>query len=504
MTSKLSLPVAVTCALLVIVAAVAEDQPRWGQRHSRNMVSAETGLPESFDPATGKNIKWVAEMGTETYATPIIAGGKVFIGTNNRPPRDPRHEGDRALMYCLDEQDGKLLWQLVVPKLTGDPFDPYLDWPKSGICSPPTVEGDKVYVLSNRGEVMCLDINGLADGNDGPYMDEARHMVPKGMPSMELRELDADILWIFDMRAETGYYPHDGAYSSILIHGDYLYLNTGNGVDNTHRKIRAPDAPSLIVIDKKTGRWVGRDNERIGPQIFHCTWSSPSLGKVGGRDLVFFGGGDGICYAFEAMQSTPAKGTVEPLKKVWWFDCDPTAPKENIHDYIRNRKVSPSNIKGMPVFHNGRVYVTSGGDIWWGKREARIQCIDASGSDNVTGSKEIWSYPLNDHCCATPSIHDGLVYIVDCGRMVHCLDAETGKPYWTHKLNGKIWASTMVADNKLYVGTRKGDFWVFAADKEKKVLSTVELGSPISANAVPANGVLYVSTMTHLYAIEKR
>jgi outer membrane protein assembly factor BamB len=465
------------------------------------MVSSETGLADSFDPATGKNIKWTVKLGSETYATPVIANGKVFIGTNNRTPRDPRHEGDRALLYCLDEQDGRLLWQLVVPKLTGDPFDPYLDWPGAGICSPPTVEGDRVYVLSNRGEVMCLDINGLADGNDGPYQDEAHHMVPKGEPPMELGELDADILWLFDMRAETKYYPHDGAHSSILMHGDFLYLNTGNGVDNTHKLIRAPEAPSLIAIDKKTGRWLARDIEPIGPRIFHCTWSSPSLGKVNGRDVIFFGGGDGICYAFEALRSKPE--TVEPLKKVWSFDCDPTAPKENVSQYMRNRKVSPSNIKGMPVFLNGRIYVTSGGDIWWGKREARIQCIDASGVGDVTGTKELWSYPLVNHCCATPSIHDGLVYIADCGKTVHCIDAETGKPYWTHKTNGKIWGSTMVADGKVYVGTRKGDFWVLAASKEKKILSTVELGSPISGNAVPANGALYLSTMTHLYAIEK-
>src|SRR4051812_14577365 len=61
----------------------AADQPQWGERFSRNMVSSETGLPDSFDPDSGRNIKWVAPLGTETHSSPIIAGGRVYIGTNN-------------------------------------------------------------------------------------------------------------------------------------------------------------------------------------------------------------------------------------------------------------------------------------------------------------------------------------------------------------------------------------------------------------------------------------
>jgi len=59
---------------------------------------------------------------------------------------------------CFDERTGKFLWQLVVPKREEDRFH---DWPNSGISSPVTVEGTHVYVVSNRGEVMCLDAAGL-------------------------------------------------------------------------------------------------------------------------------------------------------------------------------------------------------------------------------------------------------------------------------------------------------------------------------------------------------
>jgi outer membrane protein assembly factor BamB len=486
------------CAHLTFRSVSADDQPQWGQRHSRNMVSGETGLPEIFDPATGKNIKWVAPLGSETYATPVVAGGRVLIGTNNNNPRDARHRGDRCVLLCLDEKDGSLCWQLIVPKLG---TDPYLDWPRAGIVSAPTVEGKRVYIVSNRNEVMCLDLNGQANGNDGPYQNEARHATPEGAEPAALTDKDADIIWLYDIGAEI-VPPHDEAHSSILIDGQFLYVNTSSGKDSSHRRVRVPEAPSLIVLDKTTGRLIAKDDEQIGPKIFHCTWSSPALGQVNGRRLIFFCGGDGVVYAFEAINSAPPMGVVENLKRVWRFDCDPTAPKENVHDYIGNRQESPSNIKSMPVFYKDRLYVTGGGDIWWGKNQAWLKCIDAAKTGDVTDAAEIWSYPLEPHCCSTVSIYNGLVFVADCGHKIHCVDAETGKPYWTHDAEGEMWASTLVADGKVYVGTRRRDVWMLAADKDKRVLGSVKLDSAVVGSPVAANGVLYIATMKNLYAVE--
>src|SRR5436190_11073173 len=156
--------------------AVAADAPQWGQAWSRNMISNERGLASSFDVKSGRNIKWVAKLGNETHSTPVVANGRVYIGTNNSEPRDPKHQGDRGVLMCFDEQTGKLLWQLVVPKREEDRFH---DWPNSGISSPATVEGDRVYIVSNRGELMCLDADGMRNGNDGPFKDEGAHLVPR-------------------------------------------------------------------------------------------------------------------------------------------------------------------------------------------------------------------------------------------------------------------------------------------------------------------------------------
>ena len=493
----------VAIVLASVPAARAADQPQWGRAWSRNMVSDETGLPDTFDPATDANIKWVAELGSQSYASPVVAGGRVLIGTNNDKPRDPKHKGDRAVLLCLDEADGRLLWQLVVPKLSEDLKDPFLDWAGVGFASPPTVEGDRAYTLTNRGEVVCLDMNGLADGNGGPYTDEAAHMAPRGAAPIEPGPTDADILWVRDLVKEFGVRTHDQVQGSVLIHGDLLYVNSSNGVDHTHRHIPSPDAPGLVVLDKRTGAVVARDGLRLGPTTFHVNWSAPSLAAVNGKARVFFGGGDGVCYAFDApaIKSVNLKAVPHELPSAWRFDPDPAAPKRDVHQWVGNRREGPSVIMGMPVVEAGRVYLTAGGDPWWGKQRGWLKCVDATGAGDVTASAEVWSYPLPRETCSTPAVHDGLVYVTDVGGTVHCVDAATGEPVWTHRAVGEFWASPLVADGKVYAGTRRGQFVVLAAAREKKLIAKIDLEEPVNGTATAANGVLYVATMEHLYAV---
>ncbi len=504
--------------LLATLLSRAADAPQFGAAWSRNMVSPERGLPGDFDPKTGRNIKWAAKLGDETHSTPVVANGRVYIGTNNKEPRDPRHQGDRGVLMCFEEKTGKLLWQLVVPKREEDR---YHDWPNAGISSPATVEGDRVYIVSSRGEVMCLDARGMANGNDGPFKDEAAHSIPRPGPSepadeaaiQKMREsirepgpLDADILWLFDLTKGAGIWSHDAAHSSILIHGDHLYLNSGTGVDNTHRKIPTPDAPSLVVFDKRTGAYLARDQERIAPNIFHCTWSAPSLGVVAGKPVIYFCGGNGVVYGFEPLATNvphfPAShGASATLKKLFEFDIDPAGPKENVHRFTQNKREGPANIYGMPVFIDGRLYVAGGGDIFWGKNEAWLKCLDATRLVPGVQTNALWSYTLEKHVMSTPAVYQDLVFIADIGRKFHCVEAASGKALWTHDIKGDAWASPYVADGKVYLGTRSGNFYVFAATREKQVLSEMEHRVPISATVTAANGVLYIATMQQLYAV---
>ena len=147
--------------------ADTKDWPMWGGTPDRNMVSAMKGVSTDFDLEKGKNVNWSVGLGSQTYGNPIIADGKVFVGTNNGAGYRDKYPADKDLgvLLCFDEKSGDFIWQLTREKL---PAGRVNDWPLQGICSAPVIEGDRMYVVTNRCELMCLDVNGFTDGkNDG-------------------------------------------------------------------------------------------------------------------------------------------------------------------------------------------------------------------------------------------------------------------------------------------------------------------------------------------------
>jgi len=521
-------------------AAAAADWPMWGGTDSRNMVSDEKGLPATFDPgkkleagqydtSSAQNLKWYARMGTITCAGPVVSGGKVFVGTNNGCPRDPKYKGEYGILMCLDEDAGKFLWQLPVPAVPDSVAE--ICYFGLGFCSTPAVEGGKLYAVTNRCEVVCLTSSGLAAGNEGPFRDEGtyfatpaqQHLGPavvqtgdvyrirsdkpivdvkRARTPVPLGATDADVLWQYDMLNKLSVWLHDAAASSVLVHGDLLFVCTGNGADNTHRNIPSPHAPTLVALNKKTGSLAAADDAKIGPRILEGSWSSPTLAKAGQRTLVILGGPDGICYAFDAAPARPAReGDVGRLQKVWWYDCNPPAARFKDRAAVEfPSRAGPNEVVATPVFYKDRVYVAIGQDPRHGAAPGLLSCIDAAGAGDVTGSGRIWQYDKISRSLSTVSISDGLLYIADVAGRIHCLDADSGKPQWVFDTASLVSGSTLVADGKVYLGTEKGDLWVLAAGREAKLLHKVSLGAPIHTTPVAANGVLYVATNKHLFA----
>ncbi len=502
------------CKLMLVVLAVAsataaesQDWPMWGRDHTRNMVSMETGLPDTFSPGqfvrgtdqidlkTASNIKWVAKLGSQAYGNPTVAGGRVFVGTNNEIPRDARFKGDRSCVYCFDEETGAFLWELNVPKLgTGK----VSDWEFLGICSSPCVEGDRVYLVTNRCEVMCLDAKGMADGNDGPFKDEGQYMAGPKNPKMEVKPTDADIIWVTNMIDECGVFPHNITSSSVMVVGDRVWTATSNGVDYGHVETPAPNAPCLICVDKHTGKLLGEESSGLSQRILHSNWVSPTLLKTGSTELVIFGGPDGVVYAFD---TTPVKeDEFNVLKLVWKYDCNP--PEYRVRDGKPMKYATrngPSEVLGTPVVHGGRVYALIGQDPEHGEGIGNLTCIDAKGN-------KVWEYRKIMRSLSTMSIQGDLLFAADYSGFLRCLDAKTGKENWVHDTSSHIWGSTLVADGKVYVGTEDGFLVVLPASKEyqKDKLQEIDFFTPIYSSPIVANGTLYVATHSHLFAIAKK
>ena len=117
------------------------------------------------------------------------------------------------------------------------------------------------------------------------------------------------------------------------------------------------------------------DDERIAPNIFHCTWSAPSAALINGETRILFAAGNGIVYGFKPVTKTPTGPKPANLEKVFQYDLDPGAPKTEVHRFTQNRREGPSNIYGMPVVIDGRLFIAGGGDVFWGKKQGASEHI---------------------------------------------------------------------------------------------------------------------------------
>lgn len=505
--------------------------PQWGGSAGKNAVAPQAkNLPVEwdigdFDAKTGKwqgssdkKIRWVAKLGSQTYGSPVVADGKVFCATNNAGylARYPA-KTDLGCLVCFDQKTGRFLWQYSAEKLTAGRN---VDWPEQGICCSPLVEGKRLWAVTNRGEVVCLDTEGFADGkNDGPVTDE-----PATGPG------EADVLWRFDMMRELGVVQRYMCSCSVTAAGDLLLVNTGNGVD-IEEKLPAPKAPSFIALDKNTGKLIWADASP-GENILEGQWSSPAFGTLAGQSQALFAGGDGWLYSFSLV---PKADRPELL---WKFDCN---PKDAI--WKPGGSGTKNHIIATPVIADGRVYIGTGQDPEAGEGPGVLWCIDPSRRGDVSAelvvdksgnavaprriqnldaaagesvkpnpnSAAVWKYrgrgPASDfknvmhRTLGMPVIHDGLLVIADFAGLMHCLDAKTGEPIWTHDIMAAVWGGPLVADGKIYVGTEDGDLLVFAFDRKAKLLATNAMGSSIHGSAIVVDNVLYIATRTHLFAI---
>lgn len=517
------------------------DWAQWGGNSYRNNTPVGVDICREwdcgrFDRKTGEwisdnaeNIKWVARVGSQTYGNPVVADGQVYVGTNNGAGYIKRYPAkvDLGCLVCFRESDGEFLWQHSSEKL---PTGRVHDWPLQGICCAPLVEGKRLWFVSSRGEVLCLDTEGFHDDeNDGPFKEETT-----------ISKEEADVIWSFDMMSELGVSQHNMCSCSVTSWGDFLLVNTSNGLDESHINLPAPEAPSFICMNKNTGEVYWTDNSP-GVNILHGQWSSPAIGELGGVPQVIFAGGDGWVYSFKVDEGKDGKGEL-----LWKFDANPKESK-----WILGGRGTRNNIIATPVIYDGRVYVAVGQDPEHGEGIGHLWCIDPTKRGDVSpelavnvedrdtpiehrriqavieedgdvaidnpNSAVIWHYDRFDQngdgefdfeetmhrSCGTVAIQDNLLYIADFSGLFHCLDAETGKVHWTYDMLAAAWGSPLIVDNHVYIGDEDGDVCIFELTAEpQEPIAEINMGNSVYSTPIVANNVLYIANKTHLFAIQ--
>lgn len=523
-------------------AKATGDWPMWGGTPSRNNVPNAANIPSQWDigefdddgnwvAGSGTNIKWVAPLGSQTYGNPVVAGGRVYVGTNNGSGYIERYpaETDLGCLLCFNEADGSFLWQHSSEKLkTGRVHD----WPLQGICCAPFVKDDRLWFVSSRGEVICCDTEGFHDDeNDGPIKDE--EVVDKR---------EADVIWKVDMMAEPlNISQHNMCSCSVAAVGDILFVSTSNGLDESHINLPRPDAPSFIALDLNTGELLWTDKSP-GKNILHGQWSSPAVGILGGVPQAVFTGGDGWVYSFKADRGKDGKPEL-----LWKFDANPKTS-----EWIMGGRGTRNNIIATPVLHKDRVYVAVGQDPEHGEGEGHLWCIDPTKRGDVSpqlamkvedgkqvpieprriqavneadgevavdneNSAMVWHYTKFDQdgngefdfeeemhrSCGTVAIKDDFLYISDFSGLFHCLNATNGKVHWTHDMFAAAWGSPLIVDDKVYIGDEDGEVSIFKLGEtvDNEPMEVMDMGNSVYSTPIVANGVLYIANKTHLFAI---
>ena len=518
-------PTAVAKAAIAKMKVGPKDWPQWGGSPERNNVPETGPMPIEFDTKTGMNIRWSMPLGSETYGNAVVANGKVYVGTNNGNGYIARYPNtvDLGVLLCFNEKDGKMLWQHSSEKL---PQGRVNDWPNQGICCAPMIEGDRLWYVTSRGEVACLDVEGFADNeNDGPFTKEPNE-----------NKDEADVIWKLDMMTQLGVSQHNMCSCSVTAFGDYLFVNTSNGVDDAHINVPAEKAPSFICLNKNNGEVYWTDNTP-GANILHGQWSSPTFANLGGHDQVIFGGGDGWLYSFDPKGKEGSKES----KMLWKFDCNPKDSKYSLNGATRNHVIA------TPVVYDGLIYVAVGEDPEHGEGQGHLWCIDPTKRGDVSptqvfnskdmtkpiapkrkqalvaaegdverdnpNSAAVWHYVGNDpekfettmhRTCGTVAIKNNILYIADFSGVLHCLDAKTGVAHWTHDMLAASWASPLIADGKVYIGDEDGDILIFKLEVGEaiNIIDEINLGSALYTTPIAANESIYIANRNRLFAIE--
>ncbi|MEM7317270.1 MAG: PQQ-binding-like beta-propeller repeat protein, partial [Planctomycetota bacterium] len=485
----------------------------------------------------GQKELWRVSTGTMTMRAPVVHGDHIYVGSNNGHGYLERFPSsfDLGVLLCFRKSDGEFLWQHSNHKL---PTGRIHDWPQSGITSRPCVSGERLFYVTNRGEVVCLDTLGFRDSqNDGALQDEV-HVGPN----------EADIVWRLDMIQELGVQPHNVSTCTIAAWDSLLLVVTGNGVGASHQPPLS-DAPSFIAIDSRTGRLVWQDNSP-GQNVLHGQWGSPTVVDRGlGEPQVIFPGGDGWLYSFDLRSMKEGKTTL-----IWKYDCNPKESKWNSQG-----RGTRNNLIHGPTLFGEHCFVATGRDPEHGGGPGRLSSFDIRGKGDVSpklvynkrapktpidhrreqacviekgdftrpnpNSQETWCFEQADandngsieleekmsRSISAIAISDQLLFISDIEGILHCLDRDTGKQHWGYDTSSRVVSTPVVNSGHVYLGTVDGDILVFkcsadltAAAPNGQPLQRIECGSSVNASVVTDGDVLYFTTKNELIAVENK
>jgi outer membrane protein assembly factor BamB len=422
-----------------------------------------------------RKVVWNSEAPGHFAGSLSIGDGRILVGAS---------DWKTCTMTALD-LSGHLLWQAKHPSLNSRVHD-YGQPIHSEAC----FDDGRVYYVSNRGELMCVALEGFRAGKSGePDTNEAAHGAT-----------DVKVIWRIDMMKELGVFKRDWSdvgnpLCSPIIIGDLVFCVTGHGVPSSPfgTKHADPDPPSFLAVHKLTGKVAWSSNAPNNGILF-SQWASPVQACVNGAHQVIFPGGDGLLYGFE-----PATGRL-----LWKLDCnrpDAIDPFREERPWEREAE-SRCGFLGSPIVHGTTLYVALN-QSWETPRRHPLLAIDLATPDGQPKVRWQFAGPGWKGTPVSAAAGNGLIFVTSDDCILFALDEITGRECWRAELDESarnIYSAPVVHEGRVYAGAETS-VTVFEATREKKCVGQYEFNMFYIGTPHFAEGQMFVADEQVIHAV---
>ena len=433
----------IPCILLAAVCAVSasENWPQWRGPH-QNGVSAATGLPSEWSAAEG--VVWKSPLPSWSGGTPIVWGDRAFVTSPSAPEAGQAQASGEGRRRKRDPGGDDLLL-LCLSRADGKELwravlaEGNRTWRKHNNTSPsPVTDGRHVWAVTGTGVVAAFDMEGRP-------------------------------VWRRDLQAEFGAFGLMWGYaSSPALHDGRLIVEVLHGM-------RTDDPSYLAAFDAASGELAWRvERPTDAPGESPDAYTTPAVLRTPAGEQIVVSGGDYL------TGHDPGSG-----RELWRVGGLNPGREGNFR------------IVGSPIAVGGMVYAQS--------RKKPLLAFRVGDGGRIGQDDQAWRWEGAGAPDVPTAACDGThFYMVDDRGLATALDALTGRVVWgpERTAQGRVSASPVVADGKLYVLNEDGVTTVLAAGAEYGHLATNTLdGSFTLSSPAVAGSQLFIRTATHLYCI---
>ncbi len=356
-----------------------------------------------------------------------------------------REDGSELFAICVDLDSGDIIHDIKV----FDVLKPQVEHPNLNSHASPTpiIEDGRVYVHYGTYGTACLDTK------TGDKLWERRNL----NCDHRVRPASSSII-----DEETLFLTFDGVDVQFIA---ALDKNTGDTLWLQHQKVDSDFDAVLrakgVTDTEKTKKEKPNDNRK--------SYATPTIITHQGKKQL-------VSPAAEATISyNPKTG-----KELW---------------RVRHEGWG-WNVACRPIFAHNLVYFTTG-------VEKMLLAVDPSGIGDVTDTHIVWSSRKGTPEIPSPLIVDDLMFMVNEGGVVSCVEAKSGDLVWRGRVGGNHWASPLYAGGNIYFFSMEGRVSIISAEREFKLLKRNEFDEGFIASGAVADNALILRSLTHLYCIEE-